>query len=91
MGGKSMAQIDVRDQVHQFIRDNFIFDDTKTVGGQTSLLGSGIVDSTGILELIGFLESRYSLKFNDNELIGENFDSIDKITAFLETKMDGHH
>ncbi len=86
-----MAQTDVRDQIHQFIRDNFIFDDTTIIDGRTSLLGSGIIDSTGILELIGFLETRYGQKFQDNELIGENFDSIDKITAFLDTKMDGHH
>lgn len=81
----------VREQVQQFIQKNFTFDDAKTVNGSTSLLGSGIIDSTGILELIGFLESCYGLKFEDHELIGDNFDSVDKITAFLATKLNGRH
>jgi acyl carrier protein len=84
-----MAHNGVRDDVAQFIQKNYLFDDTRVVDGNTSLLGSGIIDSTGILELIGFLETTYGLKFKDNELIGENFDSIDKITAFLGTKLDG--
>lgn len=84
-----MVQENVHAQVHEFIQKNFTFDDTKTIDGSTSLLGSGIIDSTGILELIGFLESTYGLKFLDQELIGDNFDSIDKITAFLSTKTNG--
>ncbi len=84
-----MAHNDVRDTVHEFIRKNFVFDDTKTIDGHTSLLGTGIIDSTGILELIGFLETNYNVKFHDAELIGENFDSIDKITAFLGAKLNG--
>lgn len=85
-----MGHDTVRDCVHEFIQKNFTFDESRTIDGATSLLGSGIIDSTGILELIGFLETTYQLKFEDNELIGENFDSIDKITAFLSTKMNGH-
>jgi acyl carrier protein len=85
-----MTQHDVRDEVLQFIRKNYVFDDSRIIDGQTSLLGSGIIDSTGILELIGFLETQYGLKFHDNELIGDNFDSIDKITTFLGTKINGH-
>ena len=85
-----MKPTDIRAQVHHFIQKNYLFDESKTIEGQTSLLGSGIIDSTGILELIGFLETQYNLKFHDNELVGENFDSIDKITAFLGTKVNGH-
>lgn len=86
-----MNSDNVHEQVHQFIQKNFTFDDTRTIDGSTSLLGSGIIDSTGILELIGFLETTYGLKFQDNELIGENFDSIDKITGFLSKKINGFH
>lgn len=86
-----MATTNVFDKVHQFIQKNYLFDDSKHIDGQTSLLGSGIIDSTGILELIGFLETEYSVKFQDNELIGDNFDSIDKITAFLGVKLNGRH
>jgi acyl carrier protein len=86
-----MNHDNIREQVQLFIQKNFTFDDAKTIDGTTSLLGSGIIDSTGILELIGFLETTYGLKFEDNELIGENFDSIDKIAAFMSTKMNGRH
>ncbi|HLP17701.1 MAG TPA: acyl carrier protein [Bacteroidota bacterium] len=84
-----MIQEKVHEEVQRFIQKNFTFDDTRTIDGSTSLLGSGIIDSTGILELIGFLETTYGLKFQDNELVGENFDSIDKITDFLSTKVNG--
>lgn len=86
-----MTQTGVRDTVAQFIQKNYIFDTETTVDGQTSLLGSGIIDSTGILELIGYLETAYGLKFQDKELVGDNFDSIDKITAFLGRKLNGSH
>ena len=86
-----MNQDHVRSQVQQFIQKNFTFDDTRTIDGSTSLLGSGIIDSTGILELLGYLETTYGVKFQDQELVGENFDSIDKIIAFLSTKTNGRH
>jgi len=64
-----------------------MFDQKKQVGDDQSLLESGIVDSTGILELIGFLEDTYKVKFQDEELIGENFDTLGKLTSFLMTKI----
>ena len=86
-----MAENGIRDKVAHFIRNNYLYDNSRTIDGDTSLLGSGIIDSTGILEIIGFLETTYELKFQDSELIGDNFDSIDKITAFLGTKLNGRH
>jgi acyl carrier protein len=78
---------EVRTEVLRFLRSNFVFDDTKQIPDDQSLLESGIVDSTGILELIGFLEQTYDLKFQDDELVANNFDSLGRITAFLVTKL----
>jgi len=80
-----------KDQIGQtvtkFIGKNFLFDETKKVPENDSLLGSGIIDSTGVLELIAFLEQQYGLKFEDNELVAENFDSINNIKSFISKKL----
>ena len=82
-----MAVDDIGQSVSRFISKNFLFDEKKKVTENESLLGTGVIDSTGVLELIAFLEQRYNLKFEDNELIAENFDSINKIKSFLSKKI----
>lgn len=73
--------------VNKFISKNFLFDETRKVPESDSLLGSGIIDSTGVLELIAFLEQEYKVKFEDQELVAENFDSINNIKAFISRKL----
>ncbi|HTO93626.1 MAG TPA: acyl carrier protein [Bacteroidota bacterium] len=82
-----MTQEEIRTKVHQFIRKNFLFDDKAQLGDDQSLLGSGVVDSTGILELISFLEETCRVKFEDSDLVADNFDTINKIAAFITTKL----
>ena len=82
-----MTQEAIRIQVHDFIRKNFLFDEASQLGDDQSLLGSGVVDSTGILELISFLEETCKVKFDDSELVADNFDSVDRISAFVVTKL----
>ncbi len=81
-----MAAEDIRGEVREFIRKNFIFDPGMAVGDGDSLLGSGVLDSTGVLELIGYLEGTYHVRFEDNELTAENFDSIERITTIVTRK-----
>ena len=76
----------MREKIHSFIQSNFIFDDKKVLKDDESLLGTGVIDSTGVLELISYLEKEFSVRFEDNELVGENFDSVAKIITFLERK-----
>jgi acyl carrier protein len=76
----------VKSEIRQFITDRFLFGDDKKLGDDDSLLEAGIIDSTGILELIGHLEERYSIKVNDDELVPENLDTITGIAAFLAKK-----
>lgn len=72
--------------VKNYIVQNFLFGDGSQLENNTSFLQSGIIDSTGILELINFLEETYKIKINDDELIPENLDTIDNIVRFLERK-----
>jgi acyl carrier protein len=82
-----MTSGDIRAEIHQFIQKSFIFDSNKALDDSTSLLGSGVIDSTGILELISHIEQHFDIKCEDSELVGENFDSVEKITAFITRKL----
>lgn len=82
-----MTQEQIKDQVRQFIRTNFVFDDRRVLEDKESLLGSGVIDSTGILELISYLEEHFNVKFEDTELTGENFDSVERISTFVGAKL----
>jgi acyl carrier protein len=82
-----MAHEDMHSTVQQFIRKNFIFDDKTQLGDDQSLLRTGIVDSTGILELIAFLEVTFKVKFADHELVADNFDSVSRIISFMNRKL----
>ena len=82
-----MTHEELRATVQQFIRKNFIFDDKTQFGDDQSLLRTGVVDSTGILELIDFLEVTFKVKFSDDELVADNFDSVSKMISFMTKKI----
>ena len=75
------------DKVRAFIVDNFLFGDGSSLKDDTSFLQERIVDSTGILEVITFLEDEFSIKIEDDELLPENLDSLKNIDAFLKRKL----
>lgn len=77
----------IKQQVRQFILANYLFtDDESKLSDSQSLLQSGAMDSTGILELIMFLEENLSLKVADAEMIPANLDSVDNVVGFVERK-----
>ena len=77
----------VEEKVRKFIFDNFLFtDDQNAILNSDSFLDKGVLDSTGILEVINFLEEEFGLTVNDDELVPENLDSVDNITAFVNRK-----
>ena len=81
---------DIALEVKQFIVDKFLFGQGgDTLSGTDSFLARGIIDSTGVLELVAFLEDRYKIQIDDLELLPENLDSIDRVAAFVETKRGG--
>jgi len=72
--------------VRRFVRDNFLFGQEPTFSDGDSFLDQGIVDSTGVLELVTFLEDEYQITIKDEELIPENLDSIDNVVRFVQLK-----
>jgi len=82
-----MTKEDIGSRVETFIGKTFLFDATKIVDENVSLLGTGVIDSTGVLELISFLETEFKVKFDDSELVGDNFDSVTKIKNFIHQKL----
>ena len=77
------------EDVRSFIVENFLFGDGDSLEGDTSFLESGIIDSTGILELVMFLEETYGVKIEDEELEPENLDNLNNVKQFLEKKTAG--
>jgi acyl carrier protein len=74
-------------QIRSFIFENFLFDaDEDSLGNDDSFLEQGIIDSTGVLELVDWLEETFSLKVQDEELVPENLDSVNKLSTFIIQK-----
>jgi len=78
-----------RDSIRQFIVTNFYVADPSQLGDDTPLLDSGIVDSTGVLEVIGFIEKEFGVKVADEDMLPENLDSVARIAAFVERLKGG--
>ena len=74
--------------VREFLTENFpLSGDSAELGASESLIGAGVIDSTGVLELIGFLEERYDIQIADEEVLPENLDSIESIGRFVASKV----
>ena len=75
-------------EIRQFVVENFLFGQSdRQVSNSQSFLEGGIIDSTGVLELIAFLESRYGISIADEELVPANLDSVDRVANFVESKL----
>jgi len=79
----------LKDRLRQFILANFWVPDAQAIKDGTSLLDCGVVDSTGILEVIGFLESEFGFKVLDEEIVPDNLDSVQRIAEYVARKMEG--
>jgi acyl carrier protein len=78
---------ETRNKIRTFIIENFLFGNDEGLKDDSSFLDEGIIDSTGILELVSFMEETFSISVDDEELIPENLDSIDNVVGYLERKM----
>ena len=77
------------ERVRQFIETNFYIANKSLLLDETSLLEKGMVDSTGIMEVVAFLESEFGVQVDDTEILPENLDSIGRIAAFVTRKKGG--
>jgi len=77
----------LQSEVKRFIVDNFLYgNEGEDLGPDTSLLKRGVIDSTGVLELVAFVEEQYGISVGDDELVPDNLDSISRITSFITRK-----
>ncbi len=78
--------MDVQERVKQFIIQNFYVSDPAELTGDTSLISGGYVDSTGMLELMSFLEGEFGIRIKEQEMLPENLETIARIAAFVGKK-----
>ena len=76
----------IEEKIRSFIVDNFLFGEESWLRNDGSFLEGGIIDSTGIMQLVAFVEQEFAIAVEDQELIPENLDSIDKVAAFVAKK-----
>ncbi len=77
---------EIKTKVKEFIRENFLINDDMALDDSQSLLESGVLDSTSVLELLAFLEETFDITIDDEEIVPENLDSIQNIVQFVESK-----
>ncbi|AZZ42236.1 acyl carrier protein [Acidipropionibacterium jensenii] len=77
----------VREKVRGFVLEDLLLGDSERMpSDDSSLLETGVIDSTGILELIEFLEQNFGIQVADNETIPENLDGIDRVVSYVLSK-----
>jgi acyl carrier protein len=85
--GHQPTDTSARRQVRQFIEANFLYLEPELeLADEDDLLGLGVVDSLGFVELVEEVQGRFGISIQDVEITEENFGSIDAIVAFIETK-----
>jgi acyl carrier protein len=79
---------DIKQQVRIFLRENFLFDGGETsVRDDTSFIDGHLIDSTGVIELVSFLERTFTIKVEEEEMIPENLDSLAGIERYIVRKV----
>jgi acyl carrier protein len=82
----------LHNELRRFVVDNFLFGKPgEGFADGDSFLELGIIDSTGVMELIAFLEERYAIKMQDHDLIPENLDSINGMARFIESRLPSNY
>jgi acyl carrier protein len=80
--------MEIQDEIRDYIVENMLFGDGQKLGADTSFQEGGILDSTGFLEVITFVEGRYGIRIADREMVPENFGTLHKITQFIKGKIN---
>ena len=80
--------MEINSTIRNFIIENFLFEEDESLKEDTSFLENGIIDSTGILELVMFIEETYGINVDDDEIVPENLDSISNITKYIQKKQE---
>ena len=80
--------MEIEQQICEYIVDNFLYsDDEGQLTNELSLFDNGIIDSTGVLDLVSFIEDTFEVQVDDTDLVPENFDSVDKMAAYIRGRL----
>ena len=80
--------MELQQQIRDFVATNFYVADPNSLEDRTSLLDQGIIDSTGVLEVIMFIETTFGVTVDDSEMLPENLDSIERIASYVGRKKE---
>lgn len=81
--------METTEAIREFIRTTFLFGSSNHFSDDDSFMENGIIDSTGVLELVSFVEGRFDIDVKDDELVPENFDSTSKLAEYVARKQAG--
>jgi acyl carrier protein len=83
-----MNTTDLTLEIYKFIVDNFMFGQADGLGYDESLLQRGVIDSTGVLELLAYLEENFKITVNDDEVIPANFETVSGLAIYIQSKLE---
>ena len=81
-----MNEADIRKKLREFIKNNCLLGNDSNLTDDDSFMGKGIVDSTGILEVVSFVEENFGFKLPDEDLMPENLDSINNLVKYVTAR-----
>ena len=85
-----MHTTDIELEIYKFIVDNFMFGQADGLGYDESLLQKGVIDSTGVLELVSFLQDDFKITVEDDEIIPANLETVNGIVTYVSKKLNGN-
>jgi len=81
---------EIRDQLKRYIAENLLFSDKEyPFEDDASFLKNGVVDSTGVMELVAYVEQKFGVTVDPKEVVPDNFDSVKNLTAYIKRKTGG--
>jgi acyl carrier protein len=82
-----MRTTDIQPEIYNFVVENFLFGKADGLADDDSLVSKGVIDSTGVLELVSFIQERFGIRMEDQEIIPDNLDSIRNLVTFVARKL----
>ena len=83
-----MQTTDVQSEIYQFIVNNFMFGQADGLRNDESLLQRGVIDSTGVLELVSYLQDNFNITVEDSEIVPANLETVQGIVAYVGKKLN---
>jgi acyl carrier protein len=91
MGTSVATNSNAASRIRDFVLQTFPLARKRNVAGSTDLLETGVIDSMGVLDLVGFLQQEFAITVEDDDLTPENFRSIDCMAEFLQRRLVSQH